>query len=67
VALREATQVIGVNIFNAPFVNNARRDVAGCNEVAQGLGRELVDFVVVVGHAPGLQKRQSPPGLGRAG
>lgn len=47
VALGELAQVVGVNIFNAPFVNNAGRYVAGFNQVAQPLGGVGVDFVVI--------------------
>lgn len=49
-ALGEVAQVAGVDIFNTPFVHDARRDVPGVDEVSQPLSRVGVDLVVVSGH-----------------
>lgn len=46
-ALGESVQVDGSYIFNASFVHDARRDVAGVDEVAQPLGGVVIEFVVV--------------------
>ena len=46
-ALREAAQVAGEDIFDTPFIHIARRNVAGFNQVAQPLRGCRVDFVVV--------------------
>lgn len=50
VALGVWLEVIGVDIFNAPFVNITRGDVARSDEIAQPLGRKLVNLVVVGSH-----------------
>lgn len=49
-ALGEASEVNGSNIFNAPFIHFARRNVAGLDQVAQPLGGEGVYLVVVGSH-----------------
>jgi hypothetical protein len=51
VALGEASQVAGVDIFNTPFVNIAGRNVPGFDQVAQPLCGRWINFVVVGGHA----------------
>jgi hypothetical protein len=51
VALGETAQVAWVDIFNTSFINIARRDVPGFNQVAQPLGGRRVNLVVVGGHA----------------
>lgn len=50
VALREAAQVAGVDIFDTPFIHIAGRDVAGLDQVAQPLSGCRVNFVVVGSH-----------------
>ncbi|WP_238707858.1 hypothetical protein [Comamonas testosteroni] len=46
-ALPISGKIICSNILDAPFVNVARCYVPGSYEIAQPLGHELVDFVVV--------------------
>src|SRR5206468_9525430 len=46
-ALGEFAQLVRSNIFDAPFVNHAGRNVAGSDQVAQPFGRKRVYFVVV--------------------
>ncbi|WLI37412.1 hypothetical protein [Pseudomonas sp. FP818] len=48
--MSEAAQVAWVDIFDAPFVNDAWRNVAGLNKVSQPLGGVWVKLVVVSGH-----------------
>lgn len=48
--LRESCEVRRSYILNAPFVNDARRDVAGGYQVAQPLRGVWVNLVVVGGH-----------------
>jgi len=50
VALREAAQVAWVDIFDTPFIHDARRDMAGLDEVSQPLRGVRVELVVVSGH-----------------
>jgi hypothetical protein len=50
VALRVAFEIIRSDIHNAPFVNIARRNVAGGNEVTQPLGGVGVNLVVICAH-----------------
>lgn len=47
VALRVPSNIVWVDIPNIPLVNIARRDMAGGNQIAQPLGGEWVDFVVI--------------------
>ncbi|WP_229769917.1 hypothetical protein [Burkholderia pseudomallei] len=49
-ALVVASQVIRSDILNAPFVDVARSDVPGGDQVAQPLRGVWVDLVVVRGH-----------------
>lgn len=46
-ALGESAQIVRGDIFNASFVHDARRDVAGVDEVAQPLGGVGIELVVV--------------------
>ena len=66
-ALREAAQVAGVNIFDAPFVHDAGRDVPSVDKVAQPLSRERVYLVVVSGHVVRNEKARTGDGLGVVG
>jgi hypothetical protein len=50
VALGESSQVVGLDIVNAPLVNFAGRDVASGNQVAQPLAAERFNLVVVGRH-----------------
>jgi hypothetical protein len=50
VALGESAQVAWVNIFYAPFIHNAGRNVPGVNQVAQPLGGRWVNLVVIGRH-----------------
>lgn len=50
VELGEAGDVVGFKVTDVSFVHDARRDVAGADELAQPGGRVLVDFVVKSGH-----------------
>jgi hypothetical protein len=50
VGLREALEVLRLEVNDAPFVHRAWRDVAGGDEVAEPLGRVAVDLVVEGGH-----------------
>jgi hypothetical protein len=58
VALGVGLEVIGVNIFDAPFVNITRCNVARSDEVAQPLGCIRLYLVVVGGHEV---NEKSPP------
>lgn len=49
-ALRESGKVVGANIKDAPFIYFTGRDMPGCNQVAQPLGRVGVNLVVIGGH-----------------
>jgi hypothetical protein len=51
-ALIESSKVVWSNIFNAPGIDDAGRDVACVDEVAQPCSRVGVDLVVVGRHAP---------------
>lgn len=52
VALSVALEVVGSDIDYAPFIDIARRDVAGRDQVAEPQRRIGVDLVVVGGHCP---------------
>ena len=58
-ALGESTQVAGVDIFDAPFVHDARRDVPSVDEIAQPLSRERV-YLVVVSGGHGSRNEKAP-------
>lgn len=47
VALGKFSEVVRCDIFNTPFVNFARDDMPGGDQVAQPLRREWVYLVVV--------------------
>ena len=49
--LGEFTKFLGVKVNDAAFVHHAIGDVAGCDQVAQPLGRIGVDLVVESAHA----------------
>jgi hypothetical protein len=51
VTLGEPGKVGWCDIFNTPFVNNARRDVPGSNKVTQPLRGVGIKFVVVSGQS----------------
>jgi hypothetical protein len=59
VALIKSSKFIWPNIFDAPFVDLARRDQAVSHQLAQPCGGEGIVFVVVSGH------HRSPKGLPR--
>jgi hypothetical protein len=48
--LRVSAELVGSDILDAPFVDVARRDVPGADEVSQPLRRERIDLVVVGAH-----------------
>ena len=50
-ALCVSAQIVWSDIFNTPFVNISRRNVAGCYQVAQPCGCEWFYLVVVRCHA----------------
>jgi hypothetical protein len=53
VALSKSSKFIWDNIFNAPFVNDAGRDLASGYQFAQPCSGERVDFIVIGGrHSP---------------
>src|SRR3546814_9674093 len=49
-ALGIPSKVIWLDIFNAPFVHIARRDMPSGAKVAQPLSRVRIDFVIVGSH-----------------
>jgi hypothetical protein len=55
VALRELSDFVWGNIFDAPFINNAGRNVATSDQVAQPFSRIWVDLVVIGAHFVQLQ------------
>ena len=62
-ALRELTQLDGVDVFDTSLIDNAIGDVPGCDEVSQPLGCAGIDLVVIgwhlilsTNHTPRLQE-----------
>lgn len=51
VALSKSSKLIWCDVTDVPFIDDARRDVAGGNQVAQPLGRIWVTLVVEGAHA----------------
>jgi hypothetical protein len=54
--LREASNVIGLNLSDAARVHLARRDMPGCDKVPQPLRGEGINLVVVGRNHPTISK-----------
>ena len=65
VALSKSSKLIWSNIFDAPFIHDAGRDVASGDQFAEPSRSEWVDLVVIgAGHLPPHRSRQPGGGGG---